>query len=169
MTLQDAADLCAMRKALTGAAAELAAARGLSGADAKRLGELVDLMEHPYDSERGEEFESFLRTNLEYEAVVANASGNRRLAEAIARLFDDFERILRIVILYLPFSRDRALEKRALVQAITDGDSRRARELMEDRVDESTEAILGALRSSREVITANIPGRSQLNWRRFHN
>jgi DNA-binding GntR family transcriptional regulator len=156
VTLSDARELCGLRRVLTPPAAALATSNGLPALHADRLLELCELVELPYDPAEPAEIESFISLNLEFEAIIATASGNRRLALAIANLFNNLERILRITLSLRPPPPEPRQARRDIVAAVLNGDCTRAEELTKNRVDAATAEIIDALISAPAISSVNL-------------
>ncbi|GAA3524633.1 GntR family transcriptional regulator [Amycolatopsis ultiminotia] len=155
VTLGDATDLSDLRSLLQSQAAALCAERGLSEPDGRRLAELgVDTEE---DQLGGPGFEDRFRANYEFESIIANGSGNRRLAAASIGVFDELERIARLSILLDPsMPAERIRERQAIVEAIAERNPAAAREAMQRRTASARREIIGALAASRSVTHAEI-------------
>lgn len=96
VTIQEVDDLFELRKIVEGAAAEKAAANATE--------EDLQFLEQIHSDFRAGDRESyltFLEENREFHCTMASASGNRSLAEVVARLH---ERVQRLVILRLDLS-----------------------------------------------------------------
>ncbi|WP_326569383.1 GntR family transcriptional regulator [Amycolatopsis rhabdoformis] len=155
VTLGDATDLCDLRSLLQSQAAALCAARGLSEEDGRRLAELaVDTDE---DQLGGPRFEERFRANYEFESLIANGSGNHRLAAASVGVLDEIERISRLSIRLDPsMPPERIRERQAIVDAIAARDQDAARAAMQRRTASARREIVGALAASRSITDAEI-------------
>lgn len=155
VTLEDATDLCDMRSLLQSQAAALCAERGLPEQDAGRLAELaVDTDE---DQLGGPRFEERFRANYEFESIIANGSGNQRLAAASIGVLDEIERIFRLSIKLDPsMPPARIRERQAIVDAIASRDPDDARTAMQRRTSSARREIVGALAASRSITQAEI-------------
>jgi DNA-binding GntR family transcriptional regulator len=155
VTLSDATDLCDMRSLLQSQAAALCAERGLSESDGARLAELaVDTDE---DQLGGPRFEERFRANYEFESVIANGSGNNRLAAASIGVLDEIERIVRLGIKLDPsMPPTRIRERQAIVDAIAARNPDAARDAMQRRTASARREIVGALAASHSIIHAEI-------------
>lgn len=156
VTLGDAAELCDLRILLQSEAAALCATRGLDDATLSRLASLVD------DTDAGDlgplEFEDRLRVNFEFETVIANGSGNRRLAATVARFLDDLERVARLVQHFVTAVSPptRVGERQAVVDAVVARDPQTARSAMTVRATSAREETLRALSASPSVTSVAI-------------
>jgi DNA-binding GntR family transcriptional regulator len=156
VTLHDAADLCDMRVLLQSEAAFLCARRRLAPESLERLQELA--LDEEYDELSGPGFEERIRVNYEFETIIANGSGNARLALSVVNGLDEIERIARLVMRLAPPSAHpgRSQQRLAIVDAIVAGDPDGAREAMRARGVSARGEILDALSSSPAVGNAPI-------------
>lgn len=155
ITLGDAADLCDMRTLLQGEAAALTAQKGLGPEQLDRLEQLC--VDDGYGQLGGPHLDERLRSNYEFEAIVANGSGNDRLAASIVGVFDEIERIVRLSVTLSPSMPPGRIEQRkAILEAIIDRDPDRAREAMHQRTHAARREIIDALTLSRAVTTTPI-------------
>lgn len=155
VTLADATELCDMRVVLQSAAAAAAAARGLSQQRAERLEELVEDTTH--DSLGGPNLEDRLRSNYEFEAIIANSSGNARLARSAVDTFDEFERVIRLALRIDPsLPPRRAEERRRIVDAILTRNAAEAERAMHERTVSAKQEVLEWLAASPSVVGAAI-------------
>jgi DNA-binding GntR family transcriptional regulator len=153
VTLNDAADLCAVRRVLTVEAAELTAVRGLPGSQLQQLQEIVP---NEFDPGNWETIEAHLGRGAEFEAIIANGSGNSRLAAMVLFVIEDLERIVRVALRIMPWSPSPSDERQAIVDAIRAQDGPAARAAMLTRTGSAEQEILGALMQSASVGDAHI-------------
>ncbi|MFJ8751479.1 GntR family transcriptional regulator [Streptomyces sp. NPDC102441] len=153
VTLKGTRDLCGFRQLLEAEAAGLTAARGCPEPGLARLEELLGAT---YELGDSESIEGFIRAHFEFDAIIANRCGNDMLAQAISRVFDELERVLRITMESLPFSTTAAHQRRAIFEGIRDRDPTAAREAMAARTQDSQGQILDALLSHDSVAQASI-------------
>ncbi|GAA1934463.1 GntR family transcriptional regulator [Streptantibioticus ferralitis] len=153
VTLKGARELCAFRQLLETEAAGLAAKLGCPDDDLARMEELLKTT---YELGNAESVNAFLRSNFEFDAIIANRCGNDMLAQSIIRVFDELERILRITLKSLAFSASAAHERQAILDAIRERDPAAAREAMEARTRASQDQIINALISSSSIAEASI-------------
>jgi GntR family transcriptional regulator, rspAB operon transcriptional repressor len=138
ITLRTTEALCDFRSIVEPKAAEMAARRGIPGPGLARLEQLAE-SEH-----------------FEFQAIIANASGNDRLAWSIASVLDDLERVLRMVLSILRWSPSRVAERAAIVDALRRRDPEAAYAAMLARTQSSHSEILTALISTSSVSDASI-------------
>ncbi|MFI9650082.1 GntR family transcriptional regulator [Streptomyces sp. NPDC052040] len=153
VTLKGARDLCAFRQLLETEAAGLAAELGCPDDDLARMEELLTMT---YELGNAESVNAFLRSNFEFDAIIANRCGNDMLAQSITQVFDELERIVRITLKSLAFSTSAAQERQAILDAIRERDPAAARKAMEIRTRASQSQIIDALISSASIAEASI-------------
>lgn len=155
ITLGDAADLCDMRTLLQSEAAALTARRGLLDQDRARLEDLC--VDEEYGQLAGPRLDDRLRQNYEFEAIIANGSGNQRLAANIVSVFDEIERIVRLAVTLSPsMPPGRIEQRRAILDAIVARDPVAARDAMQRRTQAARREIVDALTLSRSVTSTPI-------------
>lgn len=155
ITLSDVADLCDMRTLLQSEAAGLTAEKGLSDHDRERL---IDLcIDDGFGQLGGPHLDERLRSNYEFESLIANGSGNERLAASVVSVFDEIERVSRLAVMISPeIPPFRIEERKAIVDAIIARDAQAARAAMRNRTQSARREILVALTASPEVTSAEI-------------
>ncbi|WP_225726596.1 MULTISPECIES: GntR family transcriptional regulator [unclassified Nocardia] len=156
ITLADVANLCDMRTLLQTEAAGLCATRRLDAESTRRLDELSIDDDEKYTGETG--FEDRLRANYEYEAIIANGSGNDRLAMAVVTVLDEIERVARLVARLTPtLPPERTRQRIAVTEAVRQGNPIEARAAMRVRTVSARDEILRTLLISPAVTTTAIP------------
>nr|MBC7246028.1 GntR family transcriptional regulator [Chloroflexota bacterium] len=139
MTLKDLQNLFGLRLILEAAAAELAAQNITP--------EQLDALEHILCTYVPGDMDScyqYLKDNREFHYRVALASGNEKLAEAVANVLDQMQGILlleaRLFDRAVQFDR----EHKQLVQALRQRDSELAKKLMTEAIENTRRAMLNA-------------------------
>lgn len=161
ITLSDVEDLCDMRTLVTTESAALTAERGLTAAAKDRLVNLC--VDDGFGQLGGPHLSERLRDNYEFESIIANGSGNERLAFSVASVFDEIERFARLAVLISPeMPSSRIDERKAIVDAIIARDPPTARKAMRNRTQSARQEIVQALTASPEVMSAaiQVPGSS---------
>ncbi|WP_328997754.1 GntR family transcriptional regulator [Kribbella sp. NBC_00709] len=154
ITLQDTDDLCALRTLLSCEAAAAAAGRGI---DAPALERLEVLSKVPFAFAAGEvELEDSLLAGIEFEAIIANFSGNGRLAKAIVDVLDELERVLRMAELIDPGIVSPPGELQAIFERLRARDADGTHEATRKRCDRVRRDVLKVLAMSASVSRANI-------------
>ena len=133
VTLKQLRDMLEMRKILELAAVERAAQ--------KITNEIIEQLESVHDGYIGEDDESYdryMNENRRFHCLIAQASGNQELAEALGRLHD---RLVRFMVMCRAGS---TLETRhaIVIDALRKQDIEAARQAMCMEVDETTELVL---------------------------
>jgi DNA-binding GntR family transcriptional regulator len=156
ITLRTTEALCDFRSIVEPKAAEMAARRGIPGPGLARLEQLAESeLAGDFKDERNS-IDGYLRAHFEFQAIIANASGNDRLAWSIASVLDDLERVLRMVLSILRWSPSRVAERAAIVDALRRRDPEAAYAAMLARTQSSHSEILTALISTSSVSDASI-------------
>jgi GntR family transcriptional regulator, rspAB operon transcriptional repressor len=155
VTLKDTRDLCEFRSLLECECAERAAARAVPEADLKRMRDLLRALHMNHDVPAN--LTKFLRLNFEFDMTIARASGNDRLVAALAQLFDEIERVLRLAMQIMPWSPIAAAERQRIYDALAARDGVAAREAMRQRTQTAQMDILNALLESASINGASIP------------
>jgi DNA-binding GntR family transcriptional regulator len=153
ITLGDVQDLFNFRLIVEPAAAQLAAGH-VSGTDLRRLDELCAARFSTIDDEEGES--QYLQANYQFHTTIADASGNRRLAEAVRRALDESERLCHLGNVLRNRGEEVAHEHKELVDALIAGDGETARKLTVAHITASQRLVLGALLTSPAVLAVNI-------------
>lgn len=141
ITLQDVDDIFGLRKIVEGAAAMMAATT-ISEETLLRLEQLHS----GYRAGDRDSYLKFLDENADFHCSIAQASGNRQLAEVVARLLEQMQRL---VILRLDLSasgEDMVEEHREILAALRRRDSELARELMVRSIANTHQAALDSLK-----------------------
>ncbi len=163
VTLADVQEIYQLRQVVEPAAAELAA----TNASPEQLNEMRQLVEEDPDSSYEDQAESVLR----FHEVLAEASGNARLAHVLSGLMDEMQRLLFMGLDISESVSHQAREHRELLDALLKGNHHLAREIATSQVEigrmRMFEAILESLTSAggtadRVVLTpAARPRRNQ--------
>jgi DNA-binding GntR family transcriptional regulator len=154
ITLQDTDDLCGLRTLLSGDAAAAAARRGV---EAPALDRLDELSQVPFALAAGDvEQEESLRAGIEFEAIIANSSGNDRLAKAVVDVVDELERVLRMASLIAPDTASPPGELQAIAERVRARDADGAHRATRERCERVRRDVLLVLARSTSVSRANI-------------
>jgi DNA-binding GntR family transcriptional regulator len=133
ITLKQLRDLLELREILEGAAIERAASRITED----QLQEL-EQVHAGYTGNDGESYERYMEENRRFHCLIARASGNRELVDAVGRLHD---RLIRFMVMsYMGETLETRHEK--LVEVLRSRDAAAARQAMLDEVNETRDAIL---------------------------
>lgn len=144
VTLADVQEIYQLRQVIEPAAAELAA----TNATPDQLNEMRRLVEDDPDLSYDERASSVLR----FHEVLADASGNARLAAVLGGLMDEMQRLLHMGLDIADDVTHQAGEHRELLDALLKGNHHTAREIAERQVElgrmRMFEAILESLTSA---------------------
>lgn len=153
VTLRDTMEVCALRSLLEGEAASLAAGR-LDDID--QLLTLDRLFRSRYSPDDRDSVDAFLEHNTEFHCTVARAGGNDRLADLLAGVLHQLERLFRIGLVYSSRADEIVHEHEDLVGAIMSGDPDRARSVALAGARASQKMVLDGLMASPDILSANI-------------
>ncbi len=151
VTLRDIHNLFDVRAILEPAAAQLATGN-LSRA---RLEELDRPWREGYMAGGGVEA-SYLAANKAFHMAIAEASGNARLAEMIAQLLDETDRL---IYLGLPLASERAeiqLGHQPLIEAMAAGDATAAARIAAQHVSSAKQTRIDTIMAGSSLFEANI-------------
>lgn len=157
LTLTDVRDVYGLRLMLEPRAAALAAEAGVSPADLQRLHSLA---ESRYEFTNHRELVAFLKANREFNLLIANHSGNARLAAVLTHLQDLTLRILYVGIRSLNVSEWFHTTHVQIAAAIGAGDGARAAQLWETDLRYGERLISDALLKLPELSRVNLAGAS---------
>jgi GntR family transcriptional regulator, rspAB operon transcriptional repressor len=160
VTLKDTRDLCEFRRLLECESAGRAAARGVPQVDLIRMQELMDALHMTHDTPSN--VTKYLQMNFEFHLTIAKSSGNERLVVALAKLFDELERVLRLAMPIMPWSSAAAAERQNIFDALVAKDAVAAREAMGQRTKTAQMDILSALMQSVSIneVSIEVPAAS---------
>jgi DNA-binding FadR family transcriptional regulator len=136
VTSDDLRDLADLRKAISGAAAALAAERAAPG-------EIDHLRVHLERMSRAGDLEAFRRGDGRLHIEIAAVSRSARLTQAEIGLQSELRDLLALLPDRPGILRLANREHRALVQALEDRDAARARQLAEQHVDSTNDLVIG--------------------------
>lgn len=156
ITLRSTADLCEFRSIVEPNAARLAAERGTDTKTIDRLDELASVALSESWESSPQAIETYLRSNFEFDAYIANSGGNERLAASIIGVLDDLERVLRLILPILKWSESRVEQRKALVTALQKRDPDGAFDAVLMRTQESAQEITATLLQHSTVRDVNI-------------
>ena len=152
ITLRDIQDLFNFRLIIEPAAAQLAAGHVIA-TDLRRLDELCATRFSIVDKESESRY---LQANYLFHTTIADASGNRRLAEAVRRALEESERLFHLSNVLKNRSDEAAHEHKDLVDALIAGDGETARKLTLAHIIASQRMVLDALLTSPSLLAVNI-------------
>ena len=144
LDLADVREVFEMRRLLEPYAVELAAQR----APREAVKALHGLAHSTYDPADRSSYEHYVVDNREFHVRIAEAAGNRRLAQALRMLLEDMQRLT-----FLSLATREGMDERHahhdLYDAILVGDVERARALCEDQIEQARRRVVDALLGTR--------------------
>ena len=152
VTLKDIQDVFELRLLLEPRAARLAAGR----VDAKRLQMLDEICRAGYQPGKPKSTARFLEANKEFHFAIAQASGNTRLAHAIAQLLDEMTRLLHLGLGIRNRSQEMQHEHRTLVRALVRGEGATAEKICQQQIEAARDMVLKAILNSNALMNAAI-------------
>lgn len=152
VTLEDVHDIFEFRLLLEPAAARRAVGR----VDGQRLRRLDALCRAGYTPGNRASAAAFLQANKEFHVTMARASGNERLAEALAHLLDEMERIFHIGLAARNRTKEMQHEHKELVDALVAGDGDAAERICITQIEAARRMVTNALSSSPSLMKVNI-------------
>lgn len=141
ITLADVQEVFQMRMLLEPAAAELAAER----ATADQLKRLQELAEESYVYGELPTYKDFVVKNREFHVVLAQASGNGRLAASLRNLLEEMQRLFLFGLDIRDSAEEQIAEHRDLVDALLKGNHHLARDIATRQIETSRKRVLEAL------------------------
>lgn len=144
LDLADVREVFEMRRLLEPYAVELAAQR----APREAVEALHDLAHATYDPADRSSYEQYVVDNREFHVRIAEAAGNRRLAQALRTLLEDMQRLFFLSVGARGSIGERH-EHHDLYDAILIGDPDRARALCETQIEQARTRVVDALLGER--------------------
>lgn len=141
ITLADVQEVFHMRTLLEPAAAELAAER----ASAEQLKRLQELAEESYVYGTLPTYEEFVVKNRDFHVLLAEASGNGRLAASLQNLLEEMQRLFLFGLDIRDSAEEQIEEHRELVDALLKGNHHLAREIATRQIETSRKRVMEAL------------------------
>jgi DNA-binding GntR family transcriptional regulator len=140
ITLQVLNDIYEFRSAVECAAAELAAAKG---ATSEALKELTDLAKASCSPDNRASCARFIEADTAFHVGIALLARNQMLVKAVSEARSQMERIMLAAIDIHYFGEVPGREHLAILTAIRERDSERARQLMHDHIMQSKDKVMG--------------------------
>jgi len=140
ITLSALNDIYEFRVAVECAAAELAATKG---ATTEALKELTGLAKPRCNPHNRESCARFIETDTKFHVGIASLARNQMLVRAVSEARSQTERILLAAVDINYFGELPGREHLAILAAIRQRDSERARQLMHDHIIQSKDKVLG--------------------------
>jgi DNA-binding GntR family transcriptional regulator len=140
ITLRDVYELFELRLLIEPAAGAMAAKNRQKGS----LAHLKELSDVGY-MENSDSMRKFLRANTELHCLIANLSGNYRLAQLMIQLLSESERLVNFGMHAIPQSEQTVKEHHTLIEAIVNGDSETAHKIMLEHVKTTEKMVIDSL------------------------
>jgi DNA-binding GntR family transcriptional regulator len=141
ITTRDVQELFEVRSILETAAAGLAA----TNASKEELQHLRESVDFEYTHGDWASYKAFLNANTEFHYGVAQASGNQHLAKIVLRLLENLERLFHIELDLRDSAAEMQAEHKTLVEALAEGDSEKARQVMAEQIQKSRDRVMEAI------------------------
>lgn len=138
---QDVDDIFQLRVIIEVGAAQLAIEQLTPDA----LDQLHELSATGYDPDDAESVQQYAAVNAEFHDIIGKFSGNRRLADLIARLMLESRRFMQIAQLTPEHGRDVKVQHAAIVAAFRAGDREGVSEAVRIHVEDSWNLVLESL------------------------
>jgi DNA-binding GntR family transcriptional regulator len=145
LDLADVREVFELRRLLEPYAVELAAERAPRAA----VEALHDLAHARFDHGDRSSYERYIVDNREFHVQIAEAAGNRRLAQALRALLEDMQRLLFLSVAARDHAAQDEHEHHDLYDAILVGDGARARALSVAQIEEARSRVVDALLGTR--------------------
>lgn len=152
ITLRAVHDLFDLRLIVEPAAVQRAAAH----IDVIDLRQLDALCRAGYTLGDHDSATAFLRANTEFHVSIARASGNVRLAQLLAQLLDESERLFHLGLMLRNRSDEMAHEHHDLVEALAARDTEVARCIAVSQITTSQRMVVDALLTSTALMEASV-------------
>lgn len=141
ITLADVQEVFHLRLLLEPSAAELAAER----ATADQLKRLQELAEESYVYGELPTYEEFVVKNREFHVLLAEASGNGRLAATLRNLLEEMQRLFLFGLDIRDSAQEQIEEHRELVDALLKGNHHLAHDISVRQIETSRKRVMEAL------------------------
>lgn len=156
VTVRDVQDITQVRLLLEPTAARLASGK-IAVEQLARLNALCRVRYTPGERSR----EAAVAAHRELHLLIARASGNRKLTELLAELYEQVERLIHLCISrVIP---DEMLGYRPLVEALATGDGDASARLMVEQIEIGRKRIIDALLSTSDEGRSKPPRRREQN------
>jgi DNA-binding GntR family transcriptional regulator len=147
VTLGAVNDIFDLRVILEPAAARKAAGR----VESKKLHELEAIVLAGYSPGDRESERKFLRANKNFHVAVAEASGNKRLAEALFHVLDEMERLFHLGLALRNRSEEMKHEHESLIEALVANEPDKAEKITIEQIESARRMVLTAIIESASM------------------
>ncbi len=149
VTIQDIQEIFQLRLILEPRAARLAAGH----LNEQQLVRLTQTSQTNYSTDNPESVGTFLEANKIFHVSIAQATGNHRMANTIARLLDEMQRLLHLGLMVRPRGTQYQNEHRQLLEALLAGESEKAEQLSYSQIRGGQEMVLERALSDPQIST----------------
>ncbi|NTU74845.1 MAG: GntR family transcriptional regulator [Anaerolineaceae bacterium] len=141
MTISDVHDLYELRIMLEQQAIRLAVLRATD----EQIKQLQQKADFTYRYKDLQSYQEFLAHNTDFHQTLALASGNRKLAAAVAQALEEMARIFHLGLEVRDSAEEMRHEHQTLVKALMDRDASLAQQLMNDQILRSQQRVMDML------------------------
>ena len=146
ISIPDVTQIYELRTILEPAAARIAA-KVASQEDLEQLLTNADFSYIPGDKQSTVDF---VNNNAKFHLSIAIATGNRRLVEAISKIFDEMARMFFLGLNFREMTQEVVAEHKAIAAAIYNRDPDKAEQIVGEEIARSKERIMGVFRTRWE-------------------
>jgi len=143
ITLRDVRELFELRLVVEPAAVE----RAVANFDASHYATLKKLGAVGYTVGGRESVRRYLRANTELHSRIGRLSGNRRIAELVAKIMLESERLINFILPAHPESKQTVSEHKRLLEAMANGEVALARRVAEQHIHSTRQMVVERLLS----------------------
>lgn len=147
VTIRDVEELFGLRLILERESAKMAAGK----VDIEKLGKLNEICAKGYIPGNRESEHKFLRGNTEFHIAVAEATGNRRLAQLTEQLLNEIERLQHVGMTNQDRSKAIQHEHTELMDALACGDGEAAAAMVSEQILDARQMVFDALMDSDSI------------------
>jgi DNA-binding GntR family transcriptional regulator len=143
ISISDVNQIFELRSILEAAAAKIAA----TVASQEDLEQLLNNSDFTYILGDRQSIVDYVNKNAKFHLSIAIATGNRRLVEAISKIYDELDRLFFLASNYREMTQEIQHEHNAIATAICNRDPLKAEQITIDEIAHSKERILEVLRN----------------------
>jgi DNA-binding GntR family transcriptional regulator len=154
ITFSDVYEIYELRSVLEAEAVRLAAVRATDN----QLEEISCAADFTYTFGDSRSYSDFLSLNTAFHHSIAVASGNRRLADQIARVLDESTRVFHLGLDLRDSADEMRAEHVALTKALCDRAPDRAAQIVQSQITHSQQRVLQALTKRLEGSSSRVMG-----------
>jgi DNA-binding GntR family transcriptional regulator len=152
ITLRDVQELFDLRLIVEPAAAALAS----GNLETAFMARLKRLSQVGYGEGGRDSVRKFVHANTEFHTQIAHLSGNHRIAQLVAQLLSESERLINFGVLLHPQSERTVDEHRRLFEALASGDADSASQIAEEHIRATRQMVVESLISDSRLREVSI-------------